>query len=167
MAVQFKPGNNVIYPVYGVAKIQSVEKREIAGKKTTFYILKTLKNDITVMVPVKNTSSVGMRKVVSKNRVRKVFELLAQKTKSSPAGKKQAWNKRHKEYSEKIKNGDIFEVAEVFRDILRISRKKDLSFGEKQIMENAFSLISSEIAVSTSKSEETVEKDIEKAVLGG
>ncbi|WP_462137113.1 CarD family transcriptional regulator [Candidatus Mycalebacterium sp.] len=165
MAVQFKTGDNVVYPVYGVAKIESVEKREIAGSKATFYILKTLKNDITVMVPVKKTDSVGMRKVISRGRVLKVFEVLRQKTKPSSAGKKQAWNKRHKEYSEKIKNGDIFEIAEVFRDIFKTSKKKDLSFGEKQIMENAFSLISSEISVANSKSEETVGKEIEAAIL--
>ncbi len=164
MASQFKPGGKVVYPVYGVASIESIEKKEVAGKKTTFYVLKTLKNDITVMVPVENTRSVGMRKVIGKRRVAKVFELLRQKPKAPSKGKKQAWNKRHKEYSEKIKNGDIFEVAEVFRDIFRISKKKDLSFGEKQIMENAFSLISSEIAVATSNSEETVEKEIVKTV---
>lgn len=165
MAVQFKVGNNVVYPVYGVARIESLERREIAGKKASFYILKTLKNDVTVMVPVKKTESVGMRKVISKKKVTQVFDVLKQKTKAT-ADKKQAWNKRHKEYSEKIKNGDIFEVAEVYRDIRRISRKKDLSFGEKQIMENAFSLISSEFSVATSKAEETVRKEIEKAVLG-
>ncbi len=164
MAVQFKTGDNVVYPVYGVAKIESVEKKEIAGKKTNFYILKTRKNDITVMVPVGNTSGVGMRKIISKRRVSKVFETLGMKSPTFSRAKKQAWNKRHKEYSEKIKNGDIFEVAEVFRDIFRISKKKDLSFGEKQIMENAFSLISSEIAVTTSKPEEKVEKEIEAAV---
>ncbi len=164
MAVQFKSGSNVVYPVYGVANIESIEKKEIAGKKATFYILKTLKNDITVMVPVDNTESVGMRKVVAKKKVPKVFELLKHKPRQTSQSKKQAWNKRHKEYSEKIKNGDIFEIAEVFRDIFRISKKKDLSFGEKQIMENAFSLVSSEIAVATSKLEETVEKEITKAV---
>ena len=166
MAVQFKSGDNVFYPVYGVAKIESVERREIAGKKVTFYILKTLKNDVTVMVPVKKTDSVGMRKVISKKKVAKVFEVLKQKTKTTAAEKKQAWNKRHKGYSEKIKNGDVLEVAEVYRDIRRISKKKDLSFGEKQIMENAFSLISSEVSVATSKAEGTVEEEIEKAVLG-
>lgn len=164
MAAQFKKGDSVVYPVYGVAKIESVEKREIAGSKATFYILKTLKNDITVMVPVKKADSVGIRKVISKRRVPKVFEVLSQKTKSSSVVKKQVWNKRHKEYSEKIKNGDIFEIAEVFRDIFRTSKKKDLSFGEKQIMENAFSLVSSEISVATSKSEDTVGKQIKSAV---
>lgn len=164
MAAQFKSGSKVVYPVYGVANIESVEKKEIAGKKTNFYILKTLKNDITVMVPVEKTESVGMRKIISKKRVAKVFELLKQKTKPFSRGKKQAWNKRHKEYSEKIKNGDIFEVAEVFRDIFKISRKKDLSFGEKQIMESAFSLVSTEIAVATSKSEAAVEKEVRAAV---
>ena len=166
MAVQFKSGDNVFYPVYGVARIDSVEKREIAGKKSTFYILKTLKNDVTVMVPVKNIDSVGMRKVISKKKAAKVFEVLRQKTKTSAAEKKQAWNKRHKGYSEKIKNGDVFEVAEVYRDIRRISKKKDLSFGEKQIMENAFSLVSSEVSVATAKDEKAVEKEIDKAVLG-
>lgn len=164
MAVQFKEGNSVVYPVYGVARIESIEKKEIAGRKTTFYILKTLKNDITVMVPVENAGSVGMRKVIAKKKVSKIFELLRQKPKSAVKVKKQAWNKRHKEYSEKIKNGDIVEIAEVFRDIFRISKRKDLSFGEKQIMENAFSLVSSEIAVATSKPEESVEKDVEDAV---
>ncbi len=164
MAVQFKPGNNVVYPVYGVARIESLETKKIADKKHTFYILKTLKNDITVMVPVENTSKVGMRKIISKRRVPEVFEVLKRKKTQSPTSKKQAWNKRHKEYSEKIKNGDIFEVAEVFRDIFKTSKKKDLSFGEKQIMENAFSLVSSEIAVATSKSEEGVGKEIHEAV---
>lgn len=166
MAVQFKSGDNVFYPVYGVAKIASVEKREIAGRKASFYILKTLKNDVTVMVPEKKIGEVGMRKVISRKKAMQVFDVLKQKTKTTAAEKKQAWNKRHKGYSEKIKNGDVFEVAEVYRDIRRISKKKDLSFGEKQIMENAFSLISSEVSVAISKDEETVEREIDKAVLG-
>jgi len=159
----FKVGQTGVYPNYGVVEVQGIEDKEIGGNKSSYYILKVIENDVTLMVPTANASSVGLRHVVPKKEVPRILKILGKnkKIKSSSNGNL-SWNKRYREYADKLKSGDIFLIAEVLKDIHRLRKDKELSFGEKRIMDNAFSLLVKEISISTNKKEEIITTEIEK-----
>ena len=160
---KFKVGQTGVYPAYGVVKVQGIEDKEIGGSKASFYILQVVESDVKVMVPTANASSVGLRPVVPKKQVPKVLKILGNKTRNNHSSNGNlSWNKRYREYADKLKSGDIFEVAQVLKDIHRLRKDKELSFGEKRIMDNAFSLLVKEISVSTKKKEELITTEIEK-----
>ena len=159
----FKVGEKGVYPAYGVVTIIGVEEKEIVGTKKSFYILKVIESDVTLMVPIDNAQSVGLRPVVSKRNVPKIYNILGTKKKATNnVNGNTSWNKRYREYAEKLKSGDIFEVAHVLREIHHLQKEKDLSFGERKIMDNAFSLLVKEISISTKKKEQSVTSEIEK-----
>ncbi len=159
----FKVGQTGVYPNYGVVEVQGIEDKEIGGNKSSFYILKVIENDVTLMVPTANAEIVGLRHVVPKKEVPKVLKILGKSKKSAGASANGSlsWNKRYREYADKLKSGDIFEVAEVLKDIHKLKKDKELSFGEKRIMDNAFSLLVKEISISTKKNEEIITTEIE------
>lgn len=160
----FKVGQTGVYPNYGVVKVQGIEDKEIGGNTSSFYILKVIENDVTLMVPTANATTVGLRHVVPKKEVPKILKILGKNKKGSKdsSNGSLSWNKRYREYADKLKSGDIFEVAEVLKDIHRLKKDKELSFGEKRIMDNAFSLLVKEISISTKKDEEVITAEIEK-----
>lgn len=162
MSKKFKVGQTGVYPAHGVVRVESIEKKKICGRTKSFYILKVIENDVTVMVPTDNALSVGLRPVVPKKQVPKILKILGKKHNSGSNNDHQSWNKRYREYADKLKSGDIFEVAEVLKNIHELKKEKDLSFGEKRIMDNAFSLLVKEISISTNKKEESISSEIEK-----
>lgn len=162
MAKKFRIGQKGVYPAYGVVKVEGIEKKEICGSEKSFYILKVVESDVTVMVPTDNVTSVGLRPVVSRKEVPKIYKILknSRKDNNSSESDSLSWNKRYREYADKIKSGDIFEVAEVLKDIHYLKKEKELSFGEKRIMDNAYELLVKEISISTRRKEETVMGEI-------
>jgi len=159
----FKKGAKVVYPAHGVVRIKGIEVKEICGTKKAFYILNIIDSDAIVMVPTDNAESVGLRAVIDKSQIPKIYSILAGKNKpfNSPNGH-QSWNKRYREYAEKIKSGDIVEVAKVLKDINILQNIKELSFGERRIMDSARSLLVKEISISKSLDEEFIAGEIEK-----
>lgn len=165
MVAELTIGGIVVYPSHGVVEIQKIEEKEICGVKESFYILKTLGSNVTLMVPTDNASNVGLRPIISKKEVPKILKILGKKSKnnhSSGGGIGQSWNRRYKEYNEKLKSGNIFEIAEVFQKIHHIRKSKSLSFGEKKLMDNAFKLLVTELAVAKGEEEETIVDKVEK-----
>ena len=160
----FKVGQTGVYPAYGVVEVKGIEEKEIGGSKSSFYILKVIESDVTLMVPTENASMVGLRPVVPKKEVPRILKILGKGKRNNIAtgNGSLSWNKRYREYADKLKSGDIFEVAEVLKDIHRLRKDKELSFGEKRIMDNAFSLLVKEISISTNKKEEAITSEIEK-----
>ncbi len=150
----FKVGNVVVYPAHGVSEVESVENREISGSTISFFILKVLDTQMTVMVPVTNVENVGIRQLIDDVGIEQVLDILRQR--SVPIDN-QTWNRRYREYMEKIKSGSAFEIAEVLRDLNILKRGKELSFGERKMYDTAKNLLVSEI--STSKKAD--KKDIE------
>ncbi len=147
-------------------QIKSVESKEICGTKRNFYILQVVDSDVTVMVPTDNAETVGLRPVITKKQINKIYEILRTRIRNSNhQNGGQSWNKRYREYSDKLKSGDIFEVAVVLRDINHLQREKDLSFGEKRIMDSARTLLVKEISIAKNLGEESVTKEIEKLLL--
>lgn len=156
---QFKVGDKAVYPAQGVAEVVSIEEKDIAGNRQKFYVLRILDTDRKIMVPVKKARDVGLRPPISETDIREIFAILKERT---IAFDNQTWNRRYRGFMDKIKTGSVFDVAEVMRDLYRLKAEKSLSFGERRMLETARGLIVKEIAVARRKSEEKVQKEIDK-----
>jgi CarD family transcriptional regulator len=150
----FKVGDKVVYPGHGVGVISNSIAREIAGDKHEFFEIVLLEKEMKVMIPVSQADGIGLRRVMEKKGIAEVFRIL--KVREHCKRDMQTWNRRNREYSQKIRTGSAIEIAEVYRDLNVLKDDKELSFGEKQMCETAEKLIASEIAVSRSCSQEKV-----------
>jgi CarD family transcriptional regulator len=155
--VMFRIGDLAVYPAHGVGRIEAIEGREISGKKQDFYIMKILENDMIIMIPVDNVESVGLRDIIDKAEVTKVYDIMKQR--DIPADN-QTWNRRYREYMEKIKTGSVYEVAEVLRDLYLLKVDKDLSFGERKMLDTAQSLLLKELSIAKETDERAIMSDI-------
>lgn len=149
----FKEGDMAVYPAHGVGEIQAIETRSISGNEHQFYILKILDNGMTVMVPTKNVKSVGLREIIDGDEVERVYEILRERDITVD---NQTWNRRYREYMDKIKTGSVYEIAEVLRDLSMLKYVKDLSFGERKMLDTAKNLLVKELAIAEGTSEEDV-----------
>jgi CarD family transcriptional regulator len=156
--VTFRVGDKAVYPAHGVAEITGIESKEIGGTKHTFYILRIMENGMRIMVPTKNVAQVGLRAVANKTEVKEVYDILKSREVSVEG---QTWNRRYREYMEKIKTGSVFEVAEVLRDLSILKSDKDLSFGERKMLDTARSLLVKELAVAKNAKEEKIQRELE------
>src|SRR6476659_2755363 len=157
--MNFQVGDKAVYPAHGVAEVTGIETKEIGGTKLSFYILRILENGMRIMVPMKNVAQVGLRAVASKTEVKEVYDILKSR---DIAVEGQTWNRRYREYMEKIKTGSVFEVAEVLRDLSLLKHDKDLSFGERKMLDTAKSLLIKELAVAKSAKEEKIARELEE-----
>lgn len=156
---QFRVGDIAVYPAHGVGEVQSIETREIAGNKHQFYILKIIDSGMTIMVPVHGVKSVGLRDIIDSSEVSAVYEILQERDISI---NEQTWNRRYREYMEKIKTGSIYEIAEVLRDLMLLRYEKELSFGERKMLDTAKSLIVKELAIAKEIEEPEIADEIEE-----
>lgn len=148
----FQPDDFVVYPAQGVGKIESLDLQEIGGVTCEFYIVRILANNITLMVPVHNATHVGLRMLCSEAQAQEILDLLlSSAVETVYTG--QNWNRRYREYSEKLKSVFLVDVAVVVRELLLISRAKELSFGERRLLEQAMGLVCGELAVVLHKPE--------------
>jgi CarD family transcriptional regulator len=148
-----------VYPAQGVGVIEAIESKEFVGQKLDFYVLRIVDSDMTIMIPVNNVDSVGMRTLIDKDRVRTVYDILRDKTHNQ--GNLASWSRRQRDYNEKIRSGDVFEVAEVLRELYMIREEKELSYGEKKVLELARKLVVKEIALADGKDEQQVVDRVE------
>lgn len=153
----FKIGDLAVYPAHGVGRIESIETREISGEKQDFYIMKILDNNMIIMIPVENVDSVGLRDIIDVGEVPKVYDIM--KKRDIPTDN-QTWNRRYREYMEKIKTGSVYEVAEVLRDLYLLKVEKDLSFGERKMLDTAQSLLLKELSIAKETDERVIMSDI-------
>lgn len=158
----FHIGDKAVYPGHGVGVIEAIETRRISGKEQSFYILRFVDNGMTIMVPQDNVESAGLRTVIRKIDVRKVIEILKNRDVTID---NQTWNRRYREYMEKINKGSIYEIAEVFRDLNILKAEKELSFGEKKILDTAKTLLVKELAIAKDVKESEILKEI-RAIFG-
>lgn len=159
----FKVGDNAVYPTQGIGVIEAIESKVFGGVAADFYILRIVDSDMTIMVPITNASHIGMRSPIDKKRVSSIFDILAQKIKI--AGGIASWSRRQREYNDKLKTGDLFEVAEVLRELYCIREDKELSYGEKKVLELARKLLVKEVALAEGAEEDAVNKRVEKVFL--
>lgn len=154
----FKIGDMAVYPTQGVGVIEDIELREFSGHSQQFYILRIVDSDMKIMIPVGNVRNVGMRRLIDQKLITGVFDALAEQNES---GKIASWSRRQREYNDKLKTGDLLEVAEVLRDLYQISSGKELSYGEKKVLEQARKLLVTEVALAEGEKEDKVVKRLE------
>jgi len=155
----FKKGDLAVYPAHGVGVIETIESQEISGCRQDFYIIRILDNNMKIMIPIQNVDSVGLREIIGQKEVPKLYSILK---KRDVILDNQTWNRRYREYMDKIKTGSVFEVAEVYRDLLMLKEEKDLSFGERKMLDTARSLLVKEISLAKKVAEKQIEKDLDK-----
>ncbi len=155
----FAVGDMAVYPAHGVGLIKAIEQQAIGGIDQAFYVLKILDNDMTIMIPTATCDNVGLRPIIGKEQVKDVLEILKERDIQISS---QTWNRRYRDYMEKIKTGSIFEVAVVLRDLYLLRIDKDLSYGERKMLDTAKSLLVKELSLARKVDEEKVEKQIEK-----
>jgi CarD family transcriptional regulator len=156
--LDFKVGDIAVYPAHGVGVITGIETRKIAGKDCTFYVIKIVENEMKIMVPTDSAQESGLRGIISKKEAEKVYEILEAR---EMAVDSQPWNRRYKEYMDMLRSGSPFEVAKVLRDLSRLKFDKDLSFGERRLLDTARNLLIKELALAKGAKEVEVEKTIQ------
>jgi CarD family transcriptional regulator len=156
---KFRIGDLAVYPAHGVGQIQAIESRVVNGQSHDFYILRVLENGMVIMIPIGNADSVGLRFLIDAKEVPKVYAVM--KTKRELLADNQTWNRRYREYMEKIKTGSLYDVAEVFRDLFRLKLTKDLSFGERKLYDTAQILLVKELSRAKKTDEKTIISEIE------
>jgi len=157
--VEFKIGDLAVYPAQGVAEIVGIETRRIGALQEIFYTLRILDSEKKIMIPVNKVTSVGLRKVITATEAKDLFDLMAGRGDGSDV--QETWNRRYRRYLEKIKSGSATEVAEVLRDLSVIKMGKELSFGERKMLDMAKTLLVKEICIATEDDEISVEAKLD------
>ena len=155
----FKVGDLAVYPAHGVGIIERIENRKISDCQEDFFVMRILENNMIIMIPSSNAENVGLRQIINRNEVLKVYSILKERDMSVDSS--QTWNRRYRDYMDKIKSGSVFEIAEVYRDLSTVQKDKELSFGERKMLDTARSLLVKEISLAKNMKEEDVERDIQ------
>lgn len=155
----------VVYPGHGVASINALLEKDVAGKKVTFFELTFVNKDVTVLVPMQNAENVGIRHLSSSENIYDAISILGKPNRkiSQYDFTASSWNKRNKEYQLKLRNGSLNALSEIYRDLRFIETKKELSFGEKTILQRTESLLAEEIAAVKEVLEELVMQELRSA----
>ena len=155
----FNIGDKIVYPMHGAGVIDSIEEKNILGEKQAYYILK-MPGEVKVMVPTAKAEEIGVRGIIDKSATEKVFNVLeANETEMS-----MNWNKRYRDNMEKMKSGDIYEVADIVRNLSFKQKEKGLSTGEKKMLNNAKQILVSELVLTEQSSKEEIEELVENKI---
>jgi CarD family transcriptional regulator len=155
---EYEVGDNVVYPHHGAGVVLKKETRDMMGESRDYLTIKILHNDMTVMVPCENAHRAGLRRVIDEEQVRRVIDVLTGEVSEMPKN----WNRRFKYNREKIKTGDVYELAEVVRNLAIREWEKGLSTGEKQMYTRAKKILASEFMYALDKDEEGAEEYIDE-----
>jgi CarD family transcriptional regulator len=153
----FKIGDKVVYPMHGAGIIEAIEEKEVLGETRQYYILRLPVGDMKVMIPISNCEEVGLRQVIDDDGVQRVFHILREQSTSMSDN----WNRRYRANLEKIKSGNIYEVAEVVRNLVKRDKEKGLSSGERKMLENARQILISELVLATELGEDKTKSMVE------
>ncbi len=154
----FSEGDMAVYPAHGVGVIKAVETKTIGGTDQSFYVLEILDNSMRIMIPTESSTNVGLRAIVGEDEVGDILAILSDRTVELGA---QTWNRRYRDYMEKIKTGSVHEVAVVLRDLFLLSVDKDLSYGERKMLDTAKNLLVKELSLAQNTGEDDVTRTIE------
>ena len=155
--IEFECGDNVVYPHHGAGKVLKKEVRKMFGEEREYLTIKILHNDMTVMVPCENAALAGLRRVIDEETVKKVLAVLEDDVSEMPKN----WNRRFKHNRDKIKTGDIYELAEVVRNLGLREHEKGLSTGEKQMFTRAKKILASELMYALEMDEDDAEAHLD------
>lgn len=153
----FSMNEKVVYPGHGVAQVNRIVEKIIGGKSTTLFELKFLSKDMTILVPTDNARAIGIRKLSSEKSIDDIFLVLSQPVQWAGYHELNAtsWSKRSKQYQFKIRSGDIVEISKIYRDLQHIGHRKELSFGERSLLQQTETLLAQEISMVKNLVEET------------
>lgn len=155
----FNVGDHIVYPMHGAGIIDAIEEKDILGEKQTYYILK-MPGEVKVMVPTSKAEEVGVRNIIDKSKVEKVFEVLQEEKIDTSEN----WNKRYRNNMDKIKSGDIYEVADVVRNLSFKQKEKGLSTGEKKMLSNAKQILISELVLAENMPQDEIEGIVDNKI---
>ena len=155
----FNVGDKIVYPMHGAGTIDAIEEKDILGEKQAYYIIK-MPGEVKVMVPTAKAEEIGVRNIISKENAGKVFEILEE----NETEMSNNWNKRYRDNMEKMKSGDIYEVADVVRNLAFKQKEKGLSTGEKKMLNNAKQILVSELVLAESKEKKEIEELVESKI---
>ena len=155
----FNVGDLAVYPAHGVGVIEKIEAQEVSGCQQDFYVMRILDSNMIIMIPTNNVNNVGLRDIIPQTEIPRLYSILK---KRDVVLDSQTWNRRYREYMEKIKTGSVFEVAEVYRDLLILRLEKELSFGERKMLDTARTLLVKEISLAKKVGEQQVREDLDK-----
>ncbi len=158
--MNFKTGDLAVYPAHGVCVVQAIETKSISGEqKETFFVLRILDTGVTIMIPKNNIVQVGLRRIMDAKAVSSIYKILKSRDGRVDV---QPWNRRYRQYMDKLKSGSPFEIAEVLRNLLLLKGEKVLSFGERKMLDTARALLVKEISIAKSVTEDDVEADLRR-----
>jgi CarD family transcriptional regulator len=159
--VEFEIGDSVVYPHHGAGRVLRKEMKDVLGERREYLTIKILHNDMTVMVPTENAALAGLRRVIDEETCQKVLALLQDEVSEMPKN----WNRRFKHNRDKIKTGDIYELAEVVRNLAIRESQKGLSTGEKQMFTRAKKILCSEMMYALEMDEEKIDAHLTGLLL--
>lgn len=154
--MQFKIGDKAVYPAHGVGVIKRIESRKIGGQDVDFYVLQILSSGATLMVPALACDRHGMRPIASQSLVDQAYGALMSPSRVTNT----TWNRRFREFNDLLRNGSLLATAEVLRDLVALRHDKDLSYGEKKMLDKALSMLVSEVSLATNRNADDVETEI-------
>src|SRR4030042_3646846 len=155
----FQIGQLAFSPAHGVGVSESIQDRVVSGNVQQFYIMRLLDNDMIIMIPKNNARNVGLRDIIDHTSVPEVYEILSLRPSRINT---QTWNRRYRDYMDKIKTGSPFRVAEVLRDLTLLKTEKDLSFGERKMLDTAKNLLVKELSLVNHTQEDEIEAELQK-----
>ncbi len=161
--VDFAVGDSVVYPHHGAGKVLKKEMKTVLGESREYLTVKILHNEMTVMVPTENAAAAGLRRVMDEETIRKVMAVLQDECSEMPKN----WNRRFKHNRDKIKTGDIYDLADVVRNLAVREHQKGLSTGEKQMFTRARRILASEMMYALGMDEEQVDAHLSSVILEG
>src|SRR5690554_4379625 len=150
----FNIGDKVVYPMHGAGIIEAIEEKEILGNKRKYYIMRLPLGDMKVMIPIDSTKDIGLREIIGEKEFAKVVNIL----KGEKSNMSQNWNRRYRANMDKIKSGDIYEVAEVVRNLILLDQEKGLSTGERKMLNSAKQILISEFSLVQNLNEQQAEE---------
>ena len=156
---KFQIGDLAVYPAHGVGMIEAIESKVINGEEHDFYIMKVLENNMVIMIPTWNVESVGLREVIDEKEIPKIYAVL--ETRKENPMDNQTWNRRYRDYMDKIKTGSLYDVAEVYRDLSILKFTKDLSFGERKLFDTAHVLLVKDLSTAKNTDEEAIMSEMQ------
>ena len=155
----FNVGDKIVYPMHGAGRIDAIEEKNILGENQSYYILK-MPGEVKVMVPIDKAEQIGVRNIIDKEEAGKVMAVLEE----NETAMSDKWNKRYRDNMDKMKSGDIYEVADVVRNLSFKQKEKGLSTGEKKMLYNAKQILVSELVFAENSTQNEVEELIDSKI---
>jgi len=160
----YEVGDKVVYPMHGAGVIESIEEKEFFGEKIKYYVMKMPLGEMRIMIPVSKAVSIGIRSVIDKSVADMVLDSLEKANNENDEEETANWNRRYRENMDKIRSGNIFEVAEVVRTLTIRERQKGLSTGERKMLNSARRILISELVFAENKEPDEIENMINRRI---